>query len=179
MALSVFDLFKIGIGPSSSHTVGPMNAARRFALELERSGLLEEVTAVRVELYGSLGATGRGHGTDKAVMLGLMGETPDGIEIESIPARLARVRTEGRLSLLGRREVPFVEAAHLQFLRKSLPFHPNGMRFAALSDAGTERLARIRPGGFPDSGRHGSGHDDTSWVPAWYPWRGDDTVNRD
>jgi L-serine dehydratase len=142
MAISVFDLFKIGIGPSSSHTVGPMNAARRFADELERSGLLEQAAAVRVELYGSLGATGRGHGTDKAVVLGLMGETPEGVEIESIAARVARVRADGRLPILGRREVAFVEAAHLQFLHKSLPFHPNGMRFAALSDSGTEVLAR-------------------------------------
>lgn len=143
MAISVFDLFKIGIGPSSSHTVGPMSAARRFALELDSLGLLEQVAAVRIELYGSLGATGRGHGTDKAVMLGLMGETPEGVEIESIAARVAHVRAEGRLPLLGRHPVAFADGAHLQFLRKSLPFHPNGMRFAALSDSGAERLARV------------------------------------
>jgi L-serine dehydratase len=143
MSISVFDLFKIGIGPSSSHTVGPMSAARRFALELERSGLLEQAAAVRVELYGSLGATGRGHGTDKAVMLGLMGETPEGVEVESIPALVERIRAEGRLPLLGRREIAFAEAAHLLFLRKSLPFHPNGMRFAALSGSGSELVARV------------------------------------
>jgi L-serine dehydratase len=143
VALSVFDLFKIGIGPSSSHTVGPMKAARRFADEIESLGLLEQVAAVRVELYGSLGATGRGHGTDKAVVLGLMGEVPETVDIESIPARVARVRAEGRLSLLGRREIAFPEGTSLQFLRKSLPFHPNGMRFAALSPAGEETLVRV------------------------------------
>jgi L-serine dehydratase len=134
MAISVFDLFKIGIGPSSSHTVGPMNAARRFAVELDQRGLLEQVAAVRVELYGSLGATGRGHGTDKAVVLGLMGETPEGVAIESIPDVMARVRSESRLRLLGGREIAFPADA-IQFLRKALPFHPNGMRFAA-HDAG-------------------------------------------
>ena len=143
MAISVFDLFKIGIGPSSSHTVGPMNAARRFAVELDQRGLVDQVVAVRVELYGSLGATGRGHGTDKAIVLGLMGETPEGVEIESIPARVARVKEQGRLPLLGRHEIAFVDGAHLLFLRKALPFHPNGMRFAALGREGSELFARV------------------------------------
>ena len=176
MSISVFDLFKIGIGPSSSHTVGPMSAARRFALELAALGRLAEATAVRVELYGSLGATGRGHGTDKAVMLGLMGETPDGVDVESIAARVARVRAEGRLALLGRHEVSFVDAAHLLFLRKSLPFHPNGMRFAALSASGTELFARVYysvGGGFVVDENAATGEDPirTDDRPLAYPFR--------
>ncbi len=143
MAISVFDLFKIGIGPSSSHTVGPMVAARSFALDLEAAGLLDRVAAVRVELYGSLGATGRGHGTDKAVVFGLMGETPDAGDVDGVPERMARVREQGRIALLGRRDVAFRDAEHLQFLRRSLPFHPNGMRFAALDAAGAELRARV------------------------------------
>ena len=88
-AISVLDLFRIGIGPSSSHTVGPMRAARAFARDLEAAGLLEKTAAVRAELFGSLGATGRGHGTDKAVILGLMGDTPEGVDVEAIAARVA------------------------------------------------------------------------------------------
>ncbi|MCM2257568.1 MAG: L-serine ammonia-lyase [Vicinamibacteria bacterium] len=132
MPISVLDLFRVGIGPSSSHTVGPMRAARTFALELERSGLASATRGVRTELFGSLGATGRGHGTDKAVVLGLMGESPETVDVEAIPARLAHVRTSGRLLLLGRHETHFRDAEHLLFLRQSLPFHPNGLRFTAL-----------------------------------------------
>ncbi len=143
MAISVFDLFKIGIGPSSSHTVGPMRAARSFALDLDAAGLIDGVAAVRIELYGSLGATGRGHGSDKAVILGLMGETPEGVDVEKLPALIADVRQSGRLPLLGRRDVAFRDSEHLQWLRKSLPFHPNGMRFAALDAAGSELRARV------------------------------------
>jgi L-serine dehydratase len=137
MTLSVFDLFRIGIGPSSSHTVGPMRAARRFALALEGAGLLAATAAVKVELFGSLGATGRGHGSDKAVILGLLGETPEGVDIEAVEGLLAKVRGTERLTLLGRREVAFREPDHLLLLRKSLPFHPNGLRFSALDAAGT------------------------------------------
>ncbi|WP_291271842.1 L-serine ammonia-lyase [Geothrix sp.] len=136
MTLSVFDLFRIGIGPSSSHTVGPMRAARRFALALEGAGLLEATAAVKVELFGSLGATGRGHGSDKAVILGLLGETPEGVDIEAVEGLLAKVRGAERLALLGRREVTFREPDHLLLLRKSLPFHPNGLRFSALDASG-------------------------------------------
>ena len=92
MAVSVFDLFKIGIGPSSSHTVGPMRAARLFAQRLANEGLIDRVAAVRVELYGSLGATGKGHGSDKAVLLGLEGEEPATVDVDAIPARLAAIR---------------------------------------------------------------------------------------
>ncbi|MEF9417227.1 serine dehydratase beta chain, partial [Ralstonia solanacearum species complex bacterium RW470] len=92
MAVSVFDLFKIGIGPSSSHTVGPMRAALMFASGLEADGLMPQIASVRVELYGSLGATGKGHGTDRGVILGLMGEAPDTIDPDTIDAKLAALR---------------------------------------------------------------------------------------
>ena len=121
MAISVFDLFKVGIGPSSSHTVGPMRAARTFAEALEASPAGAGAAAVKVELFGSLGATRRGHGTDKAVILGLLGETPEGVDVEGITARVASVRDAGALTLLGRRPVAFREKEHLSFLRQSLP----------------------------------------------------------
>ncbi|HJV38018.1 MAG TPA: L-serine ammonia-lyase [Geothrix sp.] len=143
MVLSVFDLFRIGIGPSSSHTVGPMRAARSFALGLEASGLLEATEEVRVELFGSLGATGKGHGSDKAVILGLLGETPEEVDVEAVEGLVARVRESRRLALLGRREVPFREADHLHLLHKSLPFHPNGMRFTALDATGGVLRAQV------------------------------------
>ena len=136
--ISVFDLFKIGIGPSSSHTVGPMKAARLFAEGLLAGAAGERAAAVRVELFGSLGATGRGHGTDRAVVLGLLGETPEGVDPDRIGALVGRVREEGRLRVLGRREVAWREAEHLLFLRQSLPRHPNAMRFTALDAAGAE-----------------------------------------
>ena len=142
MAISVLDLFKIGIGPSSSHTVGPMRAARSFALDLQEAGLLERTKGVRAELFGSLGATGRGHGSDKAVVLGLMGETPEGVDVARIDEVVARVRSEGRLVLLGGREVAF-GPADLVFHRDRLPFHPNGMRFTALDGAGQPLRARV------------------------------------
>src|SRR3954464_8661378 len=126
MPVSVFDVFKIGIGPSSSHTVGPMRAAAMFAAELRAERELPQTAAMRAELFGSLGATGRGHGSDRAVILGLMGETPEGVDIESIPAIVAPVRDTGRLKILGTHEVAFRPKDDLAFLRESLPFHPNG-----------------------------------------------------
>ena len=101
MAVSVFDLFKIGIGPSSSHTVGPMRAARMFALHLRQAGLLGQTSRVRCWLYGSLGATGKGHGSDKAVLLGLTGHEPDTVNVEGIDTELATLRSSGELKLLG------------------------------------------------------------------------------
>jgi L-serine dehydratase len=142
MAISVLDLFKIGIGPSSSHTVGPMRAARSFALDLGQSGLLERTAAVGAELFGSLGATGRGHGSDKAVILGLMGETPEDVDVAAIDATVARVRRDGRLTLPGGREVSF-RPDDLVFRRESLPFHPNGMRFTAKDGAGQPLRSRV------------------------------------
>jgi L-serine dehydratase len=142
MAISVFDLFKIGIGPSSSHTVGPMRAARTFAQELADAGLLAPTASARAELFGSLGATGRGHGTDRAVILGLMGETPEAVDVAAVSHIVGGVKSSGRLLLLGSHEIAF-RADDLQFLRKSLPFHPNGMRFTALDALGNELLTRV------------------------------------
>jgi len=142
MAVSVFDLFKIGIGPSSSHTVGPMRAARLFAQRLANEGLIDRVAAVRAELYGSLGATGKGHGSDKAVLLGLEGEEPATVEVDSIPARLAAIREARQLRLLGDHPIRFVDKEHLLFFTKALPFHANGLRFVGLDAEGRELTAR-------------------------------------
>src|SRR5688572_8257929 len=144
MAVSVFDLFKIGIGPSSSHTVGPMRAAARFCQRwLDEGGVLDRVARVRCELFGSLALTGRGHGTDKAVLCGLEGEMPDAIDPDSIPARLARIRESGRIRLLGRHEIAFDEKADLVFnKRQKLPYHSNGMRFSAYDAEGNELATR-------------------------------------
>ncbi|WP_186188437.1 L-serine ammonia-lyase [Burkholderia gladioli] len=136
MAVSVFDLFKIGIGPSSSHTVGPMRAALMFVQGLERDGLLKQVAGVKVDLYGSLGATGKGHGTDRGVMLGLMGDAPDTVDPDTIDARLAAVRDTKTLSLLGRHPVPFVLKEQIGFYRQALPEHPNAMTLRARDAAG-------------------------------------------
>jgi L-serine dehydratase len=136
MAVSVFDLFKIGIGPSSSHTVGPMRAALMFAEGLERDGLLASTASVKVELYGSLGATGKGHGTDRGVMLGLMGDAPDTVNPDTIVERLEAVRTSRLLALLGHHTVPFVQKEHIAFYRQALPEHPNGMKLRALDATG-------------------------------------------
>ena len=142
MSLSVFDLFKIGIGPSSSHTVGPMRAAARFAEGLRRDGLLASTTRVKAELYGSLGATGKGHGSDKAVLLGLEGEHPDTVDTEAIPARLQSIRDSGHLRLLGEHDIVFVEKQHLAMIRKPLAYHPNGMIFRAFDQAGLQIRSR-------------------------------------
>src|SRR5512140_651324 len=99
MAVSAFDLFKIGIGPSSSHTVGPMRAAHHFATRLERTGMLADTRRIRVELYGSLGATGRGHATDTAVLLGLEGAMPDSVDVASVGPRMAAIRERRRLAV--------------------------------------------------------------------------------
>jgi L-serine dehydratase len=136
MAVSVFDLFKIGIGPSSSHTVGPMRAALMFAEGLERDGLLASTATVKVELYGSLGATGKGHGTDRGVMLGLMGDAPDTVDPDTIAARLDTVRTSRVLALLGHHTIPFVAKEHVAFYRQALPEHPNGMKLYAFDANG-------------------------------------------
>ena len=139
MAVSVFDLFKIGIGPSSSHTVGPMRAARMFALRLDHDGLLARTARVQSQLYGSLGATGKGHGSDKAVLLGLAGHEPDSVDVNAVPALLEAIRSAARLTLPGGQEICFNESADLKFHRReSLPFHANGLRFIAFDAAGAE-----------------------------------------
>ncbi|MEZ4410486.1 MAG: L-serine ammonia-lyase [Polyangiales bacterium] len=142
-ALSVFDIFKVGIGPSSSHTVGPMRAARRFAEALVASPDIDRVAAVRAELFGSLGHTGRGHGSDAAVVLGLMGERPEDTDVDLAPERVAAVAASGSLTLLGARAVGFKLSESLVFHRRSsLPRHPNGMRFTALDAAGAAVTSR-------------------------------------
>ena len=135
--LSAFDIFKIGIGPSSSHTVGPMRAACMFAHALERDGLLAGTARVRVDLYGSLGATGRGHATDQGVILGLLGDAPDTVEPDTVQPRLDTLRGSGLLMLLGRHPIAFNRERDIAFLgHESLPEHPNAMRFTALADDG-------------------------------------------
>ncbi|KZE32811.1 L-serine ammonia-lyase [Crenobacter luteus] len=144
MAISVFDLFKIGIGPSSSHTVGPMRAAARFARGLAEHGLLEQTAAVKSELFGSLGATGRGHGSDVAVLLGLEGEEPDTVDTDSVEPRVAAIRAAGELTLLGQRRIAFREKEHLiLYRRETLPYHPNGMRFTAFDGDGNELASKV------------------------------------
>ena len=143
MAVSVFDLFKIGIGPSSSHTVGPMRAARLFGLRLQHDGLLDSTVRVQVILYGSLGATGKGHGSDKAVLLGLAGHEPDLVDVEAIPALLDAIRA-GDLNVIGQHRIAFDEAKDLVFKRReTLPFHTNGMRCLAFDAEGNEIANRI------------------------------------
>ncbi len=131
MAISVFDLFSIGIGPSSSHTVGPMRAAFTFAQGLADEGELTNVARVRVELFGSLGATGHGHGSDRAVILGLLGESPETVDTATVGPRTAAVRETGVVELLGRQPARLVDDDLVLHRRESLPFHPNGMRFFA------------------------------------------------
>src|ERR1700758_3019811 len=136
MAISVFDLFSVGVGPSSSHTVGPMRAARTFARGLADEGVLGRVTRVRAELFGSLGATGHGHGSDRAVILGLEGEDPETVAPATGAARVAAVRACGRVRLLGEHEVALAEDDLVLHRRRSLPYHPNGMWFLAYDQAG-------------------------------------------
>ncbi|MGB0132487.1 L-serine ammonia-lyase, partial [Dokdonella sp.] len=144
MAVSVFDLFKIGIGPSSSHTVGPMRAAARFVTRwLDERDVLAKTTRIRVELFGSLALTGRGHGTDKAVLCGLEGEWPDRIDPDIIEEKLSRIRSTKRINLLGKHEIDFDEKTDLVFnKRQKLPYHSNGMRFAAFDAEGNELASR-------------------------------------
>ncbi|GAA4793651.1 L-serine ammonia-lyase [Lysobacter hankyongensis] len=144
MAVSTFDLFKIGIGPSSSHTVGPMRAACRFAHRwLAESGDLARTARVRAEVFGSLALTGRGHGTDKAVLMGLEGHWPNAIDPDVIPEALARIRGEKRIRLLGSHEIGFDEKHDLIMnKRQKLPFHTNGMRFTAFDADGATIATR-------------------------------------
>ncbi len=138
MSVSCFDLFKIGIGPSSSHTVGPMRAAARFVERwIVDNGDLERTARVRAEVFGSLAMTGRGHGTDMALMMGLEGQWPDRIDPDVIPATLARIRGDKRIRLHGVHEIGFDEKHDLIMnKRQKLPFHTNGMRFTAYDAAG-------------------------------------------
>ncbi|MEW2545528.1 L-serine ammonia-lyase [Streptomyces sp. NPDC047002] len=143
MAISVFDLFSIGIGPSSSHTVGPMRAARMFAGRLKNEGLLVHTASLHAELYGSLGATGHGHGTPKAVLLGLEGNAPRTVDVERADEEAERISTSGRLRLLGAHEIAFDASKDLVLhRRKRLPYHANGMRITAYGAAGETLLEK-------------------------------------
>ena len=147
MKTSLFDLYKVGIGPSSSHTMGPMRAARTFLLALEAHGLLESTAEVRVDLYGSLALTGTGHGTDRAVMLGLLGEEASTLDPDTVDARLDAVRASARLPLLGRHTIAFRQQQHIVFHRDQMTppgahtQHPNGVRFSACDAGGAILLA--------------------------------------
>ena len=137
MAISAFELFKIGIGPSSSHTVGPMRAAGMFTETLAAEGLMPRVAGLRVELFGSLGATGHGHGSVKALVLGLTGEHPETVDPVAAEPLVARVRETGRLAMPGGREITFDPDSDIVLhRRKRLPFHSNAMLFAATDDQG-------------------------------------------
>ena len=144
MFVSTFDLFKVGLGPSSSHTVGPMRAARRFAHDLAAEGKLEQTAQVVVDLYGSLALTGRGHGTDRAILLGLSGDAPDLIEPDEVEPKVRRILAQNVLLLDGRHPIPFTEQAHLRFrIDKALAFHSNGMRFTAYDSAATVLARKV------------------------------------
>ncbi len=143
MTLSVLDMFRVGVGPSSSHTVGPMRAARRFAEVLLAHPDLARAASLRVELFGSLGATGKGHGSDVAVVVGLEGAQPETVDTDTLRARFEAVRTAASLRLLGDRAVGFAPDRDLVLHRhETMPLHPNGMRFAALDAAGEPVLVR-------------------------------------
>jgi L-serine dehydratase len=172
MAISIFDLFTIGIGPSSSHTVGPMRAARRFAERLAGEGALDRTARLGVELFGSLAMTGKGHGTDRAVLMGLEGETPEEIDPDRVAPRIEAIRGRQGLSLLGRHDIPFHEKEDLVFNRRDLlPVHSNGMRFTAYGPAGEtldQRIYYSVGGGFVvNEGATGEGRlvEDTTRVP--------------
>jgi L-serine dehydratase len=175
VAISVFDLFSVGIGPSSSHTVGPMRAARTFVTGLADDGLLDATTGVRAELFGSLGATGHGHGSDKAVLLGLAGEDPETVDTDTVIERVEHIRATARLALLGRREIDFDAGEDLVLhRRKSLPFHPNGMRFQAFGAAGELRARTYYSvgGGFVvDEEATGADRIKVDDTPVAYPFR--------
>ena len=152
MHISVFDIFKIGIGPSSSHTVGPMRAARRFAERLDADGALARTASVKVELFGSLGHTGKGHGSDRAVLLGLEGEEPATVDVDSVAPRVAAQAAAKQVHLLGKHLVALDPETQLVFHRRDkLPLHANGMRFTALDAGGgviAERIYYSVGGGF-------------------------------
>lgn len=131
---SIFDVFKIGVGPSSSHTVGPMKAAKQFALDLEESGKLESITKVRVDIYGSLSLTGKGHLTDVAIILGLAGNSPEFVEIETIPTFIKDVELTSKLLLGGKHLVDFPNDS-VVFNNEALELHENGMSIHAFNGA--------------------------------------------
>ena len=173
MSLSVFDIFKVGIGPSSSHTMGPMRAAREFLLTLEQDGLLSKVEGITVRLYGSLALTGLGHGTDRAILMGLTGADPETVDPDSIEPTLRRIRASGRIGLLGRHDIAFDEPMNLLLLRtERLPQHSNGIRFTASVGGTTLREEDIFSigGGFIVRGGEAQARETTARPPPPYPF---------
>lgn len=167
---SIFDLFKIGLGPSSSHTVGPMRASAMFARELQDAGLLDRTQRIVVDLFGSLALTGRGHATDRAVMLGLEGRLPDATDPEVAAASVESIRGTQRLRLAGQREMFFDEFSDIVWrTSEMLPGHSNGMRVTAFDDAGTSLLSRIYysiGGGFVET----EGQSEAETLESAYPY---------
>lgn len=144
MSISAFDLFTIGIGPSSSHTIGPMRAAKWFVDGLKEQGVLPKVGRIKIELYGSLGATGKGHGSDKAVLLGLQGDTPESVDVDSVDQQLEQIRSSKMISL-NREHAITIDEPHdlIMHRRETLEHHSNGMKFSAYNDDGKELLSKI------------------------------------
>jgi L-serine dehydratase len=177
---SLFELFKIGIGPSSSHTVGPMRAALRFTRELAAANLLDKTARVTVDLYGSLALTGIGHGTDRAILLGLLGEAPDTVDPATVEEKIAAIRNTNSLMLNGTRTIPFVEAENLNFRRNQMypdpavHSHPNGMRFTAFDSTGAalaEAVFYSIGGGFIVSESERTAESATNARTVPYPFR--------
>ena len=180
MSLSVFDIFKVGIGPSSSHTMGPMRAAHEFVAALKHDGLLEKTSQIAVRLYGSLALTGLGHGTDRAILAGLEGALPETVDPDSIELTLARIRTSGRIRLLGEHEIAFDEPMQLLFMQhERLPRHSNGMRFTALgADGGVLREEDYYSigGGFIVHGEQAEAAEAHAHPPPPYPFASGDEL---
>jgi L-serine dehydratase len=174
MTLSVFDIFKVGIGPSSSHTMGPMRAAREFVVGLQQDGLLAATAQVAIRLYGSLALTGAGHGTDRAILAGLEGADPETVDPDSIETTLQRIRSTSRINLLGAHSVAFDEPMQLLFMyHERLPRHSNGMRFTALdpnNHALREEDYYSIGGGFVVKGDEGEARDTGASVAHPYPF---------
>ena len=176
MTISVFDLFSVGIGPSSSHTVGPMRAAKMFVTRLRDAGRLADVARVKAELFGSLGATGHGHGSPKAVLLGLEGHAPELVDPAAVEGRVTEVRETSRLRLDGVHEIEFaVDRDLVMHRRRSLPVHPNGMRFTATDADGAEVDAAeyysVGGGFVVDETASGTDRIKPDETPVKYPFR--------
>jgi L-serine dehydratase len=173
MSVSVFQMFKIGIGPSSSHTMGPMRAAKLFLEKLDSMGVLSSVGGISIELYGSLALTGIGHGTDKALQLGLAGYEPDGVNPDDIQSILDRIKKDKMLSLLGRHRIGFDQKNIILLRRKTLPIHPNGMCFYSETLQG-EPLFKERyysfGGGFVATEEEATALSDSKETPLPYPF---------
>jgi L-serine dehydratase len=144
MNISIFDLFSIGIGPSSSHTIGPMIAANEFLALIKSNNLLKDISRVKVELYGSLALTGKGHATDRAILSGLEGFNPETVEPESMVPRMKEILNKNKLNLAGMKEIHFSEETDFLIYQKELlPKHTNGMRYSAYNEAGSELINQI------------------------------------